>query len=102
TAHLIKECDEMDLLKGLFQEFTNRVDLSRDNGGTRAIAKFLEDLSESSAQEFLDAIDYLLPQLDGEAYTMRNAVLTIIGKIVVKCLKDKSGDPEMREKREQL
>ncbi|XP_053548828.1 condensin complex subunit 1 [Bombina bombina] len=64
-------------------------DLSRESSGVKALATFLTELSEQIPSVMMPSMSVLLDYLDGESYMMRNAVLTVIGEMVVRVL---SGD----------
>ncbi|KAM8924116.1 condensin complex subunit 1 isoform 2-T2 [Pelodytes ibericus] len=61
-------------------------DLSRETAGVKALAAFLSELSEQIPAIMMPSISVLLDYLDGENYMMRNAVLTLIGEMVVRVL----------------
>ncbi|XP_075468792.1 condensin complex subunit 1 isoform X2 [Ascaphus truei] len=72
-------------------------DLSRESSAVKALAAFLTELSERIPAIMMPSISVLLDYLDGESYVMRNAVLTIMGEMVIRVL---SGDQlEEAEKR---
>nr|AAD15962.1 pEg7 [Xenopus laevis] len=64
-------------------------DLSRESSGFKAFATFLTELAERIPAIMMPSISVLLDYLDGENYMMRNAVLTVMGEMVVRVL---SGD----------
>lgn len=101
TAFVVKDCRNVDVIGELFEELS-KLDMSRESAGTRTVAKFLDELADNCPHEMLESIDTLLPQLEEDAYPMRNAVLAIIGKVVARCLSDNSSDRQTREMREQL
>lgn len=57
-------------------------ELARDTSGVKAYAAFLTELGEKVPGEILPHVSLLMGLMDGEAYTMRNAVLGILGAIV--------------------
>ncbi|CAH2322684.1 condensin complex subunit 1 [Pelobates cultripes] len=64
-------------------------DLSREMSGVKALAAFLTELSERIPAIMMPSISVLLDYLDGESYVMRNAMLTVMGEMVIRVL---SGD----------
>ncbi|KAM4703298.1 condensin complex subunit 1 [Rhinophrynus dorsalis] len=64
-------------------------DLSRESSGIKTLASFLTELSERIPAIMMPSISVLLDYLDGENYMMRNAVLTVMGEMIVRVL---SGD----------
>ncbi|KAE8589790.1 hypothetical protein XENTR_v10017743 [Xenopus tropicalis] len=64
-------------------------DLSRESSGFKAFATFLTELAERIPAIMMPSISVLLDYLDGENYMMRNAVLTVMGEMVLRVL---SGD----------
>ena len=61
-------------------------DLARDTSGTRYTAAFLTELAERAPKAVLESLSVLFPLLDGESYTMRNAILSVMGSIVARIL----------------
>ena len=99
---VVKDYRQTSFIAELIDEIAN-LDMTRESSGTRAIAKFLEELAENCSNDVLEVINEgsLLPHLEEDAYIMRNAVLAIIGKVVTKCLSDKN-DADSRILRDQL
>ncbi|XP_075071952.1 condensin complex subunit 1 [Mixophyes fleayi] len=64
-------------------------DLSRENSGVKTISTFITQLSERIPTIMMPNISVLMGYLDGEPYTMRNTVLTVMGEMIVRVL---SGD----------
>eukprot|EP00118_Oscarella_pearsei_P020156 m.217644 g.217644 ORF g.217644 m.217644 type:complete len:1269 (+) comp39883_c1_seq40:407-4213(+) len=65
-------------------------DLSRDTSGTRSLATFVTEMGERLPDMVLPVISCLLRHLDGENYSMRNAVLSTLAEIVIQVLSDPS------------
>ncbi|XP_018408739.1 PREDICTED: condensin complex subunit 1 isoform X1 [Nanorana parkeri] len=64
-------------------------DLSKESSSVKTLATFITQLAERIPAIMMPNISMLLDYLDGEPYMMRNAVLTVIGEMVVRVL---SGD----------
>ncbi|KAM4636335.1 condensin complex subunit 1 [Discoglossus pictus] len=64
-------------------------DLSRESSGVKTLATFLTEMSEQIPAIMMPSMSVLLDYLDGENYMMRNAILTVMGEMVVRVL---SGD----------
>ncbi|XP_073409040.1 condensin complex subunit 1 [Dendrobates tinctorius] len=64
-------------------------DLSRETTAVKTLHTFITQLSESIPAIMMPNISVLLDYLDGEPYMMRNAVLTVMGEVVIRVL---SGD----------
>ncbi|CAI9612259.1 unnamed protein product, partial [Staurois parvus] len=64
-------------------------DLSKESSSVKTLATFITQLAERIPAIVMPNISVLLDYLDGEPYTMRNAVLTVMGEMVVRVL---SGD----------
>ncbi|XP_022241936.1 condensin complex subunit 1-like [Limulus polyphemus] len=77
-------------------------DLARDSAGTRALSQFLVEVVVKVPSVVLPSISLLLAYLDGEAYTMRNCVLNILGEIILKVLSRDDLDSKSKDLRDQL
>ncbi|XP_073540987.1 condensin complex subunit 1 [Phyllobates terribilis] len=64
-------------------------DLSRETSAVKTLHTFITQLSEKIPAIMMPNISVLLDYLDGEPYMMRNAVLTVMGEVVIRVL---SGD----------
>ncbi|XP_072280070.1 condensin complex subunit 1 isoform X2 [Pyxicephalus adspersus] len=64
-------------------------DLSKESSSVKTLATFITQLAERIPAIVMPNISVLLDYLDGEPYIMRNAVLTVMGEMVVRVL---SGD----------
>lgn len=99
---IVKTCDQNNFVTDIITE-VGRVNMNSESSGTRAIAKFLEEMAENCASEIMPNISNLLQYLEQDAYMMRSAVILIIGKLVSKILSDDSNlDSEAKELRDQL
>ncbi|NXX32575.1 CND1 protein, partial [Nicator chloris] len=61
-------------------------DLARDASGVKGYATFISELAEQIPTLVLSNMSVLLPHLDGESYTMRNAVLAAMAEVLVQVL----------------
>ncbi|XP_076315224.1 condensin complex subunit 1-like isoform X2 [Tachypleus tridentatus] len=77
-------------------------DLARDTSGTRALSQFLVEVVVKVPSVVLPSISLLLAYLDGEAYTMRNCVLNILGEIILKVLSRDDLESKSKDLRDQL
>ncbi|XP_063681213.1 condensin complex subunit 1-like [Bolinopsis microptera] len=57
-------------------------ELARDTNATRNYCNFMLEVGATCGPVVLSAISSLMPHLDGDSYTMRNCVLTIIGDLI--------------------
>ncbi|XP_030122722.4 condensin complex subunit 1 isoform X1 [Taeniopygia guttata] len=64
-------------------------DLAREASGVKGYATFISELAEQIPALVLSNMSVLLPHLDGESYTMRNAILAAMAEVLVQVL---SGD----------
>ncbi|KAM9326257.1 condensin complex subunit 1 [Gastrophryne carolinensis] len=88
-------------MKALVGEIMRKVgekscqDLSKESSSVKTMAAFITQLSERIPATIMPNISVLLGYLDGEPYMMRNAVLTVMGEVVVRVLSgDQLGDAE--------
>ncbi|XP_004345622.1 condensin XCAP-D2 chain [Capsaspora owczarzaki ATCC 30864] len=98
---LAESYDSSKIVGDLLREIAriNPADLARDASGTKSFAAFLVELSERVPEHILPCVSVLLAHLDGESYTMRNAVLSVLGNIVVRVLGQNKTD-SVRHKRD--
>lgn len=61
-------------------------DLAREGSGVKGYATFISELAEQMPALVLSNMSVLLPHLDGESYTMRNAVLAAMAEVLVQVL----------------
>ncbi|KAG1681236.1 Condensin complex subunit 1 [Nymphon striatum] len=74
-------------------------DLARDNSETRSFSQFLVEIAQQMPTLVLPSISLLLPHLNGDAYSMRNCVLEVMGEIVLKVLSNEKLDEKSRNLR---
>uniref|UniRef100_A0A8C5N0N7 Condensin complex subunit 1 n=1 Tax=Leptobrachium leishanense TaxID=445787 RepID=A0A8C5N0N7_9ANUR len=77
-------------------------DLSREPSGVRTLAAFLTELSERIPAIMMPNISVLLEYLDGESYVMRNAMLTVMGEMVIRVLSGDQLDETERSTRDEF
>ncbi|KAG8435743.1 hypothetical protein GDO86_013621 [Hymenochirus boettgeri] len=78
------------------------LDLSREASGVKSFATFLTELAERIPSIMMPSISVLLDYLDGENYAMRNAVLTVMGEMVVRVLSGEQLEEAERGTRDQF
>ncbi|NWH35205.1 CND1 protein, partial [Chloropsis hardwickii] len=61
-------------------------DLAHEASGVKGYATFISELAEQTPALVLSNMSVLLPHLDGESYTMRNAVLAAMAEVLVQVL----------------
>ncbi|XP_039574078.1 condensin complex subunit 1 isoform X1 [Passer montanus] len=61
-------------------------DLAREASGVKGYATFISELAEQIPALVLSNMSVLLPHLDGESYTMRNAILVAMAEVLVQVL----------------
>ncbi|NXY35259.1 CND1 protein, partial [Pomatorhinus ruficollis] len=61
-------------------------DLAREASGVKGYATFISELAEQIPALVLANMSVLLPHLDGESYTMRNAILAAMAEVLVQVL----------------
>ncbi|NWZ38268.1 CND1 protein, partial [Brachypodius atriceps] len=76
-----------ELLREIGQKCSQ--DLAREASGVKGYATFISELAEQIPTLVLANMSVLLPHLDGESYTMRNAILAAMAEVLVQVL---SGD----------
>ncbi|XP_041124079.1 condensin complex subunit 1 isoform X2 [Polyodon spathula] len=77
-------------------------ELSREGSGVRAYATFLTELAACIPAAMLPSISVLLDHLDGESYTMRMAVLEVMGEMVSQVLSGEELEESGRDARDQF
>ncbi|KAF4804884.1 Condensin complex subunit 1 [Turdus rufiventris] len=73
-----------ELLREIGQKCTQ--DLAREASGVKGYATFISELAEQIPALVLSNMSVLLPHLDGESYTMRNAILAAMAEVLVQVL----------------
>lgn len=71
---------------------TNPKDYVRDTVGAENIGRFLVELADRLPKLMSTNIGILVPHFGGESYKIRNALVGVLGKLVVKAFKDVDGD----------
>lgn len=78
-------------------------DLSMDSSGTRCICEFLVELAQLVPDNVLPTMSVLVPFLDEEqSYPMRNAVLGMMGEILVRALTKEDLEQKLRSARDHI
>ncbi|XP_059576393.1 condensin complex subunit 1 isoform X3 [Alligator mississippiensis] len=76
--------------------------LARDASGAKGYAVFLTELAEQIPGMVLSNMSVLLHHLDGENYTMRNAILTAMAEILLQVLNGDQLEEAVRSTRDQF
>lgn len=71
---------------------TDPKDYVRDTTGSENVGRFLVELADRSPKTMATNIGVLVPHFGGESYKIRNALVSLLGKLVVKAFKDVDGD----------
>ncbi|XP_068258581.1 condensin complex subunit 1 isoform X1 [Nyctibius grandis] len=77
-------------------------DLARDASGIKGYATFITELAEQIPALVLSNMSVLLHHLDGESYTMRNAILAAMAEVLVKVLNGDKLEEAARGTRDQF
>ncbi|KAF4022870.1 hypothetical protein G4228_014892 [Cervus hanglu yarkandensis] len=77
-------------------------ELSRDPTGAKGFAAFLTELAERVPAILMSSMCILLDHLDGENYTMRNAVLAAMAEMVLQVLSGDQLEEASRDTRDQF
>ncbi|XP_063250321.1 condensin complex subunit 1 isoform X2 [Prinia subflava] len=77
-------------------------DLAREASGVKGYATFISELAEQIPALVLANMSVLLPHLDGESYTMRNAVLAAMAEALVQVLSRDQLERAARATRDQF
>lgn len=70
----------------------NPEDFKRDNSGADSVSSFLVAMAERLPKLMTINLSIITPHLDGESYKMRNAIVQVVGTLIVKTSKDPSMD----------
>lgn len=70
----------------------NPEDFKRDNSGADNVSSFLVAMAERLPKLMTVNLSIITSHLDGDAYKMRNAIVQVIGTLIVKASKDPSVD----------
>ncbi|XP_020087513.1 condensin complex subunit 1 isoform X2 [Ananas comosus] len=65
---------------------------SRDGIGAENVGRFLIELAARSPKLMSTNIGVLVPHFGGESFKIRNALVSVLGKLVAKAFKDSEGD----------
>lgn len=89
---------------GLLREFNHIPDkeLLRDTESTKTIGNFLVELAKQCPSAVLSNISMLLERLNEEPYSMRNAVLSVMGEIIIHNLSGEGLDKKAKLARDQF
>ncbi|NXU65498.1 CND1 protein, partial [Horornis vulcanius] len=77
-------------------------DLAREASGVKGYATFISELAEQIPTLVLANMSVLLPHLDGESYTMRNAILAAMAEVLVQVLNGDQLEKAARGTRDQF
>ncbi|NXC77107.1 CND1 protein, partial [Anhinga anhinga] len=77
-------------------------DLARDSSGVKGYATFITELAEQIPALVLSNMSVLLCHLDGESYTMRNAILAAMAEMLVQVLNGDQLEEAARGTRDQF
>ena len=80
----------------------DRVDMSRESAGTKAIAEFLKEVAERCPANMIQCIPTLMDFLDRDAYMIRSATLAIFGALISKELSAPDADVQKKTLRDDL
>ena len=77
------------LVEDILQDIgrTPAVQLAKDTVGTKNMAAFIIEMAEAEPKLVLNSMAVLIHHLDGEAYVMRNAIISALGSCVAGPLK---------------
>ncbi|KAH7667151.1 Condensin subunit 1/Condensin-2 complex subunit D3 protein [Dioscorea alata] len=67
-------------------------DYSRDGVGAENVGRFLVELADRSPKLVSMNVGVLVPHFGGESYKIRNALVSVLGKLVMKAFRDIEGD----------
>lgn len=77
-------------------------ELAKESSGVKAYAAFLAELSEKIPGIMLPSMSVLLDHVDGESYTMRNTILSMMGEMVVQVLKGDDLEESVKDTRDEF
>uniref|UniRef100_UPI00398F2381 condensin complex subunit 1 isoform X2 n=1 Tax=Pristiophorus japonicus TaxID=55135 RepID=UPI00398F2381 len=78
------------------------VDTNREASGARCYAAFLVELAERIPGVMIPNVSLILDLLNGESYTLRNAVLSTMGEMLTRVLSGSQLDASSRETRDRF
>lgn len=71
---------------------TNPKDYAKDTAGAENVGHFLVELADKLPKLMSTNVGVLVPHFGGESYKMRNALIGVLGKLIVKAFKDVEGE----------
>ncbi|XP_068660218.1 condensin-1 complex subunit CAP-D2 [Aristolochia californica] len=94
VAEAVKKYGDGSLAISLIREIgrTNPRDYVRDTAGADNIGRFLVELADRLPKLVSTNIGILIPHFGGESYKIRNALVSVLGKLVAKAFNDVEGD----------
>ena len=101
---IVKQHNQNTLITEIVREI-RRIDikeLSKDASAPRAISAFVIELCERCTDQIMQTSSDLLMFLDEDSYLMRNAILNILGQLIVKKLSGNQMTTEERERRDEF
>ena len=104
VAHLVTDFEGQSVLTELLREIgrNDPKELAQDTSGTRNISGFLTELGSHVPSAILKSggISVLLPHLNGEAYNIRNAILSILTDVVIALVQNEDESESAKKMRE--
>jgi len=84
----------VELLREVGRLDTNStgVDASSKASGIRNVVPFINELAEKRPSIVLENVTILLPHLNSEPYSLRSAIITAIGHILVRCIENEEDE----------
>lgn len=94
VASAEKKYSDGTLANSLIREIgrTNPKDYVKDTVGAENIGHFLVELTDRLPELISTNIGLLIPHFGGESYKIRNALVSMLGKLVIKAFKDVEGE----------
>ncbi|CAG5117955.1 unnamed protein product [Candidula unifasciata] len=101
---LVKEHGCKSIVADIMREIGNAdtKEAARDTTAAKAYALFLAELAEKMPAVVLPCLPLVVGLLDGESYTLRNGVLSMMGEILIKYLCKEELDDKLRATRDGL
>ncbi|TYK25536.1 condensin complex subunit 1 [Cucumis melo var. makuwa] len=78
---------------------TNPKEYVKDTAGAENIGRFLVELAERLPKLFSTNVGLLIPHFGGESYKIRNALVGVLGKLIVKAFCDIEGEQSCKSVR---
>ena len=76
AAALLREVASVDPAEYKRQQLSDAV-------GVRCVGVFISELAERMPKTTMTNISLLLPHLDGEAYSLRSSLVTVLGELIL-------------------